>query len=149
MQKIRLVALVISGGLLVSGSQTYLMEKVAAQSHVQRDALAQSEFDKILKRDLTAYFTELGGEGITVSYEYLREGATQVSLANPKYYLWVSVYRHQQLIDVGAARVAAIQQNSYFQVTHYFSKSQLRENPEQIDLVFPDPVSVKIRQLMK
>lgn len=148
MQKIGLVALVISGGLLVSGSQTYVMEKVA-QSHVDRDAPAHSDFDKNLKRDLTAYFTELEGEGISVSYEYLREGPTQVGLANPKYYLWVSVYRHQQLIDVGAVRVAAIQQNSYFQVMHYFSKSQIRENPEQIDLVFPAPVCVKIRQLMK
>lgn len=148
MQKIGLVAWVISGSLVVSNCQTYLIEKVAS-FYVERDAPAQSDFDKNLKRDLTAYFTELEGEGITVSYEYLREGPTQVGVANPKYYLWVSVYRHQQLIDVGAVRVAAIQENSYFLVLHYFSKSQIRENPEQIDLVFPNSVSVKIKQLMK
>ena len=148
MQKIGLVAWVISGNLVVSNCQTYLIEKVA-QFHVERDAPAQSDFEKNLKRDLTAYFTELEGEGITVSYEYLREGPTQVGVANPKYYLWVSVYRHQQLIDVGAVRIAAIQESSYFLVLHYFSKSQIRENPEQIDLVFPNSVSVKIRQFMK
>lgn len=148
MQKIGLVVWVISGNLVVSNCQTYLIEKVA-QFHVERDAPAQSDFEKNLKRDLTAYFTELEGEGITVSYEYLREGPTQVGVANPKYYLWVSVYRHQQLIDVGAVRVAGIQENSYFLVLHYFSKSQIRENPEQIDLVFPNSVSVKIRQFMK
>ncbi|MEG3977833.1 hypothetical protein QT970_24925 [Microcoleus sp. herbarium8] len=148
MQKIGLVVWVISGNLVVSNCQTYLIEKVA-QFHVERDAPAQSDFEKNLKRDLTAYFTELEGEGITVSYEYLREGPTQVGVANPKYYLWVSVYRHQQLIDVGAVRIAAIQESSYFLVLHYFSKSQIRENPEQIDLVFPNSVSVKIRQLMK
>lgn len=119
-----------------------------AKSHVEGNALAPSKFDKVLKRDLTAYFQKSKGKGLTVNYKYLREGATQSGVSYPKYYLWVSVYRHKRLIDAGAVRVAAIDQ-SYFEVTNYLSKAQIRKNPKQIELVFPQPVCAKISQLLK
>jgi len=151
MQKFGYVAFALSGSLLISGCQSTPlanpMDEVA-NSHVEGNAPTDSEFGKVLKRDLTKYFTKLNGKGTTVDYKYLREGATQSGVSYPKYYLWVSVYRSKKLIDAGAVRVAAIDQ-SYFDVTDYLSKAQIRKNPQQIDTVFPQPVCDRIRQLVK
>jgi hypothetical protein len=150
MQKSGLTVLTISGLLLAGNCPRSLASPLddAAKSHVEGNAPPPSKFDKILKRDLTAYFQELKGKGITVKYQYLRKGATQSGVSYPKYYLWVSVYKHKKVIDAGAVRVAAIDQTE-FEITDYLSKAQIRKNPKQIDSVFPQPVCVKIRQLMK
>ncbi len=150
MQKSGLAVLTISGLLFAGSCQTLVASPLdeVSKSHVKGNAPTQSKFDKILKRDLTSYFQKSKGKGITVNYKYLRQGATQSGVSYPKYYLWVSVYRRKKLIDAGAVRVAALDQ-TYFDVTDYLSKAQIRKNPKQIDSVFPQPVCVKIRQFMK
>lgn len=119
-----------------------------AQSHIEGNAPAETDFDKLLKRDLTAYFTKSKGKGTSVTYLFLREGATQSGVSYPKYYLWVSIHRNKKLIETGAVRVAAIDQE-YFDITDYLSKSQILKNPKAIDSVFPAPVCIKIRQIIQ
>lgn len=119
-----------------------------AESHINGNVPVSSDFDRFLKRDLTAYFTKSIGKRIAVEYQFLREGATQTGISYPKYYLWVKIRNGKKLIEEGAVRVAAIDQKQ-FDITHYLSKATMKQKPEQIDEVFPLPVGDKIRQRLR
>lgn len=114
-----------------------------AESHIRGNVPAQPKFDKLLKRDLTRYFTK-AGKAPTVEYEFLRHGPTQTGVAFPKYYLWVKVRHGRRLTGEGAVRVAAVGQKQ-FDVTDFLSIAEMRRNPSQIDTVFPREVGDRIR----
>lgn len=140
-----ITGLIILGGChLLPGSSP--LDEVA-RSHVEGNAPPVG-FDKIMKRDLTAYFQKSKGKGVTIDHQYLRIGATQSGVSYPKYYLWVNVYRNKKLVDAGAVRVAGVEQ-THFEVTNFLSKSQIKKYPQQIDSVFPQPVCERIRQKVK
>ena len=66
------------------------------ESHIEGNVPPQDQFAALMQRDLDTYFTELYQKKATVSWELLREGATQSGVANPKYYLWAVSYTHLQ-----------------------------------------------------
>jgi hypothetical protein len=119
-----------------------------ARSHVEENEPAPAQFDRLLKRDLTAYFNKVKGGKVTVYYKFLRIGATQSGVSYPKYYVWVGLYRQKKAMESGAVRAAAIDRE-YFQITDYLSAAQIRRQPGLIDSVFPQPVCERIRQILK
>src|SRR5688500_17431356 len=129
MTKPGLATITISGSLLLFRSQIASSSsptREVAKSHIESNGPAPSQFDRILKRDLTAYFNKARGKGIVVYYKYLRQGATQVGASYPKYYLWVGLYRQKIILDAGAVRVASIDQG-HFEVTHYLAAAEIRK----------------------
>ena len=114
-----------------------------AQSHVRANVPASSQFDRLLRRDLNAYFRRRTGKNVAVTYEMLRTGPTQTGVAYPKYYLWVALRNGKSLVEEGAVRVAAIGQKR-FEVTIYLTRSAMTQKPERIKEVFPAAVSEKL-----
>ena len=107
------------------------------RSHIEENVPSPGVFDKILERDLLAYFhKEIGKTASNVKYRLLREGPTQSGLAYPKYYLWVIVKNGSVNITEGAVRVEAIEKKR-FEVTHFVSKEEIQKQPEQITSIFP------------
>lgn len=54
------------------------------ESHVDANIVARTEFDRILRRDLEAYFAATTAQPIaTLDYQLLRDGPTQSGLAYP------------------------------------------------------------------
>jgi hypothetical protein len=106
------------------------------QSHVEQNAPDEAEFERLLLRDLAAFFEPLGPPASTVSYELLRKGATQSGTAYPKYYLWVIQRSETSIVRQGAIRLAAIDRKG-FSVTDFLSDEQIRANPDKVGEVFP------------
>lgn len=119
------------------------LEQVA-QSHIRGNVPPSSDFDKLLRRDLTTYFKQSNGKAVTVDYQLLHREPTQSGVALPKYYLWVKTYQGGKLIEEGAARGAAIKQKQ-FEFISYFSKTDMVEHPQLIDRTFPIPIGDKIK----
>jgi hypothetical protein len=115
-----------------------------ANSHINANVPPDSEFDRILRRDLESYFGAKIHQAITVEYELLREGATQTGIAYPKFYAWVRARAGDAVLDQGAVRLAAIGRTK-FDVTDFVSESDIRTRPEGIYEVFPVPVCEKIK----
>lgn len=113
------------------------------ESHIEGNVPPVAEFIALLQRDLDAYFAELYGKKVAVAWEFLREGATQSGVANPKYYLWVTVKADGEYMNEGAIRVAAIGKTS-FEVTDFLEIATIKNQQEDIYSVFPAPVCEKI-----
>ncbi|MFT3916688.1 MAG: hypothetical protein QM704_22190 [Anaeromyxobacteraceae bacterium] len=116
------------------------------RSHVDANVPTEADFDRLLRRDLTGYFTRLRNAPVEASYELLRESPTQSGIAFPKYYLWIRLGPGGQPKDRGAVRVAAIQ-GERFEVTDFLSEEDIRQGA-RIEQVFPEPVCERIRGLM-
>jgi hypothetical protein len=108
-------------------------------SHIDGNVPPPEHFKEFLERDLRKYFTVPGGAPAALEYEMLREEPTQTGISFPKYYVWVKVVDSGGTVQEGAAQVAAIQK-ARFEVTHFFSKAQIREGPQDLQLVFPPAV---------
>jgi hypothetical protein len=59
------------------------------------------------------------------------------------FYVWVRVFEGQEILEQGAARLAAIERRE-FQVTHFFSEQAIRADPASIYRVFPASECKKI-----
>ena len=81
------------------------------QSHIDANVPEDSEFNRLLERDLTTQFvSRLSAKGpVRVQSTLLREGPTQTGIAYPKFYLWVTVHDDGRVLFEGAVRVAAIE----------------------------------------
>jgi hypothetical protein len=114
------------------------------QSHIDGNVPPEADFDRLLRRDLVAYFAS--GEDPTpeVSYELLRKGPTQTGIAYPKFYAWVSVRREGHPTREGAVRLAAIDRQR-FEIMQFIDQSEIRRNPSGLDQVFPPPVASAIK----
>ena len=117
-------------------------------SHIEGNAPARGDFERLLKRDLTAYFLPNPSEGAEVEYEFLRDGPTQSGVSYPKYYLWVRVKARGSIRQEGAVRLAAIDRER-FEVTDFLSREQISSNPSQIHQVFPGPVCQRIEEQIR
>jgi len=102
------------------------------------------EFKIIIDRDLQVYFSEKLKSDVTVVPILLREAPTQSGVSYPKFYAWVNVLKSNQVIYGGAVRVAAIDKVRV-EVTHFFSKEQIRKQPQAIERVFPLALCDEIR----
>jgi hypothetical protein len=111
--------------------------------HVSANVPPKEDFRAFLIRDLTTYFHRTNGKDI-VDYELLRDGPTQVGVAYPKYYVWVTITMPDKSVLEGAARVAAEEKRS-FRVTNFISRSDIIANPAELARVFPKALLDKIR----
>lgn len=102
-------------------------------------------FNDSLQEYLNEQFQSNYEGNISVQFEFLREEATQTGNAYPKYYLWVIILDNAQLIDEGAIRLALLDQNT-FEITHYITKSQMKEDPTSLEMIFPKEVVEYIKQ---
>ena len=112
-------------------------------SHVEGNVPEQAQFFQYLERDVKAYL-----KCEDVSVELLRKKPTQVGLAYPKYYAWVVGKKSGKVATQGAMRIAAIDKEM-FEVTHYFTARELRENEELARNTFPKPLVAEVLRRAK
>lgn len=113
-------------------------------SHVSGNVPAKDDFRPFLIRDLTTYFQRDHGNGISVDYELLRDVPTQVGVAYPKFYIWVTVTKPDKSVVDGAARIAAIDTQE-FDVTTFIPRRDIVADPTQLARVFPQALLEKIQ----
>lgn len=114
-------------------------------SHIEGNVPNQENFDIFLERDLKAYFNSYGNS-ISLKYQLLRNGPTQSGVSYPKFYVWVQVIENGELVQDGAALVAAIEKKK-FEVFDFLSKIDLQKNPSSAAQVFPSALLAKINKL--
>jgi len=114
-----------------------------ANSHVEANVPQGRFFDEYLKRDLQSYFCWEPNKACRVDYELLRNGPTQSGLSYPKYYLWVRCFKDGKLVEEGAVRVEAVEQNG-FSVTHFLSRKDILASSDSVTSIFPAPLADKI-----
>jgi len=102
------------------------------------------EFENILARDLTKYFSNKFKTNVIVEYKLLRNGPTQSGVSYPKFYAWVVIKSSGKMISSGAVRVAVIDKVRV-EVTDYISQSEIEKNPISIETVFPQVLCNDIR----
>jgi hypothetical protein len=113
---------------------------------IRPDALDDARLDSVMSCDLNTYFSKRAGVPVTVEHLYLRRGPTVTGIAYPKYYVWIRERDspgYGTTVE-GAARVALI--GSVIEVTHFFPRDYIADNPGSIDSVFPPAVVVEIRK---
>jgi hypothetical protein len=113
------------------------------RSHLDAQIPPKADFDRLMLRDLTAYFTKPGGAPDTVSYELLRKGPTLAGVSSPKYYAWVTVGDPKAPTTRGAVRLKAVDRER-FEVMEFFPVDQIRSNPAALESVFPRTVIERI-----
>jgi len=139
--KILLFIIISSYSLLVTGNPLQEIQ----QSHINANLPNTfEEFNKILERDLTKFFSNSTGHNTTIQYELLRNKPTQSGVAYPKFYVWVNILISGKLIDSGAVRVAAIEK-THIEVTNFIPKKQIEQNPRSIESIFPLSLCDNIR----
>lgn len=107
------------------------------QSHIEANVPRPESFEKLLARDLLAYFRASDSPTATgVTFKLLRNGPTQSGVSYPKYYLWAEVFSGSELLQKGAVRVEAVER-THFEVTDFMSKAQILSAPEDVERVFP------------
>ena len=117
------------------------------QSQIESNVPTVDSFDALLRRDLLTYFqNSLASEATSVDYQLLRKRPTQSGLANPKYYVWVKILKGASVLQEGAVRLAAVEKQG-FDVTHFFLKKEILEEPAKIGRVFPAALVPLITEL--
>jgi hypothetical protein len=107
-----------------------------ARSHIAANVPAPEDFDRLLRRDLSAFFSARAHQSVEVQYRLLRDGPTQTGIAYPKYYAWVQVVAGSAVVDEGAVRLAAVERKR-FDVTDYVSAANVRSDPKSVESAFP------------
>jgi len=107
-------------------------------SHLEANVPDHSDFDRFLKRDLVAYFSDKFSGPTSVEYELLRKAPTQAGTAFTKYYVWVRVSANGAIRREGAARVAAIGRER-FEVTDFLAREEIRPIPPRSNRCSPGP----------
>jgi hypothetical protein len=111
------------------------------RAHLDAQIPPKEDFDRLMSRDLTAYFTKAGEPPAKVSYEMLRKGPTLAGVSSPKYYAWVTVGETSPVH--GAVRLKAVD-GKRFEVMEFFSVEQIRSNHTALESVFPKSVIADI-----
>jgi hypothetical protein len=115
------------------------------QSHIDANVPSEADFDRLLRRDLAAYFTASDSGSPEVSYDLLRKAPTQSGIAYPKFYAWVQVRHVGKPAREGAVRLAAIDRQR-FEVLQFIDRSEISRDPSGLDHVFPPTVAAAIRE---
>jgi hypothetical protein len=129
----------------LTNAQSGSILETVANSHVDGNVPAASDFDTLLKRDLETYFSQKSGKNIAVQYQALRDSPTQSGVAFPKFYFWVTVREaaSKDKLAEGAVRVAAVNKSS-FDVTDFVSIEAIRKRPDILRTIFPLAVIERI-----
>ena len=130
---------------------TLLMEQIKviaaiSQSHIDGNVPSPDKIDEFLQRDLISYFSNMKGTNVSVEYEQLRSGPTQVGIGYPKYYLWVTIKNGVSTLESGAVYLAAIDKKR-FEVFEYIPAAQISADPSILDAKFPAALHDKILKL--
>ena len=130
--------------LLLAQSPEDAMRQIQ-RSHIEANVPADSDFERFLQRDLDKYFKATRTKPFTLTYEFLRKGATQSGVSYPKFYLWVQMSEEGKVVEQGAVRVAAVEKKE-FQITDFARVAAIRADPASIYKVFPALVCETIKQ---
>lgn len=106
------------------------------RSHIEANAPTSANFDRLLRRDIEAYFADQGVASSSLQYELLRDAPTQSGVALPKYYLWVRVVGPDNQVIEGAMRVAAVDRER-FDVTDFVNRAVIAQDPASLEWVLP------------
>jgi hypothetical protein len=135
--KISIVVTVLLLGLGLTHSElTTAQIPGVRESHIDGNVPEKKDFDRFLKRDLTAFFQEGTKGRVRVEYELLRKEPTQSGVAFPKFYLWVKAFQGRKLLVEGAARVAAVEKKR-FDVVNFREKAEIQKDPDAVANAFP------------
>jgi hypothetical protein len=115
------------------------------RAHLDAQIPPSADFDRLMSRDLAAYFSKPGEPPAKVSYEMFRKGPTLAGVSSPKYYAWVIVGDPGSSAVRGAVRLKAVGPER-FEVMEFFSVDQIRSNPTALERVFPKSVIVGINE---
>jgi hypothetical protein len=107
------------------------------ESHIAANVPDTRSFDRLLRRDLVAYF-----DGATVTFDLLRREPTQVGVGLPKFSVWVRAQMPGKVVE-GAARVAAAERER-FDVVQFLTIQDIRADPTRVEKIFPRDVSAEI-----
>lgn len=118
-------------------------DDLIARSHVDENVPPSAEFARLLRRDLTEYFSRERSRAAFVAYELLRDGPTQSGAAYPKYYAWVVIDGGKTGDDRGAVRLAAIER-THFEVIDFVSEHAIEQQSDILARTFPRPVIERI-----
>jgi hypothetical protein len=129
--------LVLLFALLVLAMQSAFSQSDVQRSHIEANVPPPEEFERLLQRDLLAFFKQAVGAGVTsVEVQPLRSGPTQSGVSYPKFYLWVKVTAGASVQQVGAVRVAAVQRTR-FEITDFMAAASIKAKPSEVGTVFP------------
>ncbi len=128
---------VLLGVLLSFATQPAFAQSEFQRSHIEANVPQSEDFERLLQRDLRAFFNQSAGSPVTsIEVQPLRTGPTQSGVSYPKFYLWVRVVAGSSVQQEGAVRVAAIQR-ARFEVTDFLSVASIRAKPNEVGAVFP------------
>ena len=113
------------------------------QSHIDANVPPDSLFGQFIRRDLAKYFQLSPDSDLTVQFDLLRRGPTQVGISYPKFYLSVRITRRRQLLKEGYARVAAVNREG-FDVTDFIPRAAVLADSAVLAGIFPESVRAEI-----
>src|SRR5262245_41712414 len=116
---------VLAFAALLAQQPTLDVFREIQRSHIEANVPSPNDFDRLLTRDLEAYFRARAGKVLRVKHELLCDGPTQSGVAYPKFYLWVQAFEGTRVAERGAVRVAAIDRKE-FQVTDFLTEADIR-----------------------
>jgi hypothetical protein len=105
-------------------------------SQLSADVPSEVNFRPFLIRDLRAYFKSESDKDLHIECKMLRDRPTQSGLSYPKYYVWVSLYNGNEIVDQGAVRLAA-RNKTRFVVSDFKSQKQILSDPNSVGKIFP------------
>lgn len=141
-----ILPLILFFGSSCDQSQNEIIEQIAG-SHIKANVPAADKFDEHLSNDLKTFIKMSYKQDCSIEYQLLRKRPTQVGVAYPKYYLWMSARNDEKLVAEGAIRVAAMDKIS-FEVTHFVTIEEIKSNPDLITSIFPGPVCHRRMEIM-
>ncbi len=119
-----------------------------SRSHIGANVPDDAHFHEYLKRDLTAYFSAADSAVTGVEYELLRKAPTQVGIAYPKYYAWVTVRSDRGTVTQGVVRLAA-QDGEKFEVSNFLTRDEVLSQSERVEETFPAALNAEIMRRAK
>jgi hypothetical protein len=138
--------LLVALGLFLS---TSAFKQDLQQSHVKSTKPdTPEEFQRLLARDLTAYFEQKIGPGISVHPELLSRAPAQAGEAHPQFYAWVTVKKADTILDAGAVK-GAVLNNKSLKVTEYLPRTIIQNVPKSPEALFPSSLWDDIRARAK
>jgi hypothetical protein len=138
--------LVLLVSLFALAAQPAFAQSDLQRSHIEANVPAPEEFERLLQRDLLAFFKQSVGSAITsVEVQPLRSGPTQSGVSYPKFYLWVKVMAGSSVQQTGAVRVAAVQRTR-FDVTDFMAAASIKAKPSEVGAVFPAALVPSIQE---
>ena len=142
--------------LLVGGVLAYALSYVAGflmlvfigLSHVVAYSPDADKFEAVFIRDAQAYFSNIKGRPVTVTYEDLRDGPIQSGIGFPRYRIRVKVFADGCQIDEGEVIAAGVGKDR-FEIMRFFSKSIPPDVPEHMEQDFTPSARENIKSRLR